>query len=190
LRSALGNLPPETLVPARWVLEQLDASPAPAEELRDLTIEDVAAQFGRRPSTVRGWLERNLLRGYRLNGKALSRVERAMRRGESPRSPSAVGSANDDVENARLSAELRASIAAGNRRNLAWARALSEPDLRWLLDHDHRRALHEAGHLVIGARRNVRWTRATIVREVCTIPGALGECSEMGASFRPLPSRT
>lgn len=70
LRTALGGLPPETLVPARWVLEQLDGAPAPAPEPRDLTIEDVAAQFGRRPSTIRGWCERGLLRGYRLNGKA------------------------------------------------------------------------------------------------------------------------
>lgn len=36
---------------------------------RDLTVEDVAEETGRAPSTVRGWLIEGTLRGYKLNGR-------------------------------------------------------------------------------------------------------------------------
>ena len=36
---------------------------------RDLTVEDVADETGRAPSTVRGWLISNALRGYKLNNR-------------------------------------------------------------------------------------------------------------------------
>lgn len=34
---------------------------------RDLTVEDVATECGRKPSTVRGWLIAGELRGYKFN---------------------------------------------------------------------------------------------------------------------------
>ncbi len=36
---------------------------------RDLTVEEVADQTSRAPSTVRGWLISGPLRGYKLNGR-------------------------------------------------------------------------------------------------------------------------
>lgn len=36
---------------------------------RDLTVEEVAAETRRAPSTVRGWLIADELRGYKLNGR-------------------------------------------------------------------------------------------------------------------------
>lgn len=37
--------------------------------VRDLTVEEVAQETGRAPSTVRGWLIRGELQGYKLNGR-------------------------------------------------------------------------------------------------------------------------
>ena len=78
LRAAVAAMPPGALVPRDWLLEQLgDAStgapapvaPAPAA-LVDLTIRDVAQVFGKRPSTVRAWVERGDFAGaYKLHGK-------------------------------------------------------------------------------------------------------------------------
>jgi transposase len=71
-------MPPGTLVPRDWVLEQLpDGSPGvpavegPTPPARvDLTIRDVAKLFGKQPSTVRGWIERGDFPGaYKLHGK-------------------------------------------------------------------------------------------------------------------------
>jgi Helix-turn-helix domain len=70
-------MPPGTLVPRDWLLEQLtDASRgapvavAPAPALVDLTIRDLAHAFAKRPSTVRAWVERGDFPGaYKLNGK-------------------------------------------------------------------------------------------------------------------------
>ena len=42
-----------------------DASPPLPQ--RDLTVEDVAEEVGRAPSTIRGWLIAGDLRGYKLN---------------------------------------------------------------------------------------------------------------------------
>ena len=78
LRAALTAMPPGTLVPRDWVLEQLpDGSPCvPAVETPtpparvDLTIRDLAELFGKQPSTVRGWVERGDFPGaYKLHGK-------------------------------------------------------------------------------------------------------------------------
>src|SRR5205814_7168676 len=75
---ALAAMPPGTLVPRDWVLEQLsDGLPgAPAVEIPapparvDLTIRDLAQLFGKRPSTVRAWVERGDFPGaYKLHGK-------------------------------------------------------------------------------------------------------------------------
>jgi len=71
-------MPPGTLVPRDWVLEQLSAdilglqgavTPAPPARV-DLTIRDLAQLFGKQPSTVRAWVERGDFPGaYKLHGK-------------------------------------------------------------------------------------------------------------------------
>ena len=71
-------MPPGALVPRDWLLEQLNAglggmsgSTAPAPpSLVDLTIRDLAQVFGKRPSTVRAWVERgDFPAAYKLHGK-------------------------------------------------------------------------------------------------------------------------
>ncbi len=78
LRVALAAMPPGTLVPRDWVLEQVSGrSPSlPTVELPtlparvDMTIRDLAQLFGKQPSTVRGWVERGDFPGaYKLHGK-------------------------------------------------------------------------------------------------------------------------
>ena len=78
LRAAVAAMPPGALVPRDWLLEELtDGSPgrpapvAPAPmALVDLTIRDLAKVFGKRPSTVRAWVERGDFPGaYKLHGK-------------------------------------------------------------------------------------------------------------------------
>jgi len=71
-------MPPGTLVPRDWLVEQLangagrqshsDSAAAPGAT--DLTIADLAQLFGKRPSTVRAWVERGDFPGaYKLHGK-------------------------------------------------------------------------------------------------------------------------
>jgi len=71
-------MPPGTLVPRDWVLEQLSdgfpdvpAADTPAPPARvDLTIRDLAQLFGKQRSTVRAWVERGDFPGaYKLHGK-------------------------------------------------------------------------------------------------------------------------
>src|SRR5947209_826599 len=77
LRKALAAMPPGTLVPRDWVLQQLsDCFPGPTVETPappaclDLTIRDLAKLFGKQPSTVRAWVERGDFPGaYKLHGK-------------------------------------------------------------------------------------------------------------------------
>jgi excisionase family DNA binding protein len=62
------------MVPRDWLLAVLeDTSPPPdgaGHGLVDLTVEDVAAQFGKAASTVRGWVERGEFPGsYRRSGR-------------------------------------------------------------------------------------------------------------------------
>ena len=72
LRAALAAMPPGTLVPRDWLLEQLDhgaLAPAPPRMV-DLTIRDLSRAFGKSPSTVRAWVERGDFPGaYKLHGK-------------------------------------------------------------------------------------------------------------------------
>ena len=78
LRAALAAMPPGTLVPRDWVLEQVsDGSPSlptvepPALLARvDMTIRDLAELFGKQPSTVRSWVERgHFPAAYKLHRK-------------------------------------------------------------------------------------------------------------------------
>jgi hypothetical protein len=75
LRAALAAMPPGTLVPRDWLVEQLNHQPASSESQPtvaavDLTIPELARLFGKRPSTVRAWVERGDFPGaYKLNGR-------------------------------------------------------------------------------------------------------------------------
>jgi excisionase family DNA binding protein len=79
LRQLIEVADPDGTVTVRWLAALLkDAapcSPAPSAP-GDLTLEDVCTAVAKKPSTVRGWLNRGELRGYKLNGKAW-RVPRA-----------------------------------------------------------------------------------------------------------------
>jgi excisionase family DNA binding protein len=75
LRREVEAMPPGTLLPRDWFLARLDQTAgeggvaAPAATV-DLTIRDLAALFGRSPSTIRGWVERGAFpTAYRLNGR-------------------------------------------------------------------------------------------------------------------------
>lgn len=69
----LEALPPGSLVPRDWLLKQVaeeasdESTPRPAV---DLTVQDLAVLFGKRPSTLRAWIERGAFPGsYKLFGK-------------------------------------------------------------------------------------------------------------------------
>ncbi len=72
----LQALPPGSLVPREWVLslvadpDEANAPSAAPPSTVDLTVEALADMFGRRPSTVRSWIERGDFPGsYKLHGK-------------------------------------------------------------------------------------------------------------------------
>jgi hypothetical protein len=58
-------------VPKEWLLELLGEADAGGARVEiDLTVNQVAQRFSRRPSTVRGWCEASLLPGaYRNRGR-------------------------------------------------------------------------------------------------------------------------
>jgi len=103
LRTLARGLPAGTPVPvpAELLLELLDSEPhAPANLVSsDLTVAQVAARYGRAPSTVRGWCDVNRFAGaYRLNGRewrippsALESFDAAQRRGHRPAQPGVTG---------------------------------------------------------------------------------------------------
>ena len=71
-------MPPGTLVPRDWLVEQLtdgslrlsDSDRPTTPGATDLTIGGLAQLFGKRPSTVRAWVERGDFPGaYKLNGR-------------------------------------------------------------------------------------------------------------------------
>src|SRR6266576_102699 len=65
LRAALTAMPPGTLVPRDWVLEQLSA-----DILGARAAVTPAQLFGKQPSTVRAWVERGDFPGaYKLHRK-------------------------------------------------------------------------------------------------------------------------
>lgn len=68
LREKLEMLPPDSLVPAGWVLDQLQ-EPEPEEE-KLLRVEDLAEKFDRTPGTVRTWCREGRLEGaFRVRGR-------------------------------------------------------------------------------------------------------------------------
>lgn len=73
LLRAISGLPDEALVPVGWIRGRLGAR---GEVEVDLTVEQVAAELSRAPSTVRGWLGAGELAGYKLRGREW-RVPRA-----------------------------------------------------------------------------------------------------------------
>ena len=78
LTALVEAAPPDATVTVRWLAELLATAVAPeAGQLNggdvravDLTVEQVAAHFGKGTSTVRTWLGRGELEGaYRLHGR-------------------------------------------------------------------------------------------------------------------------
>jgi hypothetical protein len=89
----------------------------------------------------------------------------------------------EEAEDAqRRSAEIRASIAARNARDLRWAQSLGEPDARLLFDILFVRRVHEAAHQVIAWRRYPGYVFGliTVRPQDCTNPAALGQCIPSG----------
>ena len=73
LRQLVSASDPDGTVTVRWLASLIGESVgelvAGEEPLGDLTVADVAEIMRRAPSTVRGWLSRGELQGYRLNGR-------------------------------------------------------------------------------------------------------------------------
>jgi excisionase family DNA binding protein len=70
LRALVDALPPGGSVTftREWLAGELQGAAAAPDNV-DLTIAQVAARLGRAHSTVRGWLERGELAGYRFRGR-------------------------------------------------------------------------------------------------------------------------
>ena len=70
LRAMVEAVPPGGLVTLSrdWLANELRDPAAPVTNA-DLTIAQVAASMGRAASTVRGWLERGELKGYRFRNR-------------------------------------------------------------------------------------------------------------------------
>lgn len=104
LRSALADavdgLPEDGAVtlPVGWLREQLEAEPKDEDDLSDLTVEEIAEELDRAPSTVRGWLGAGEIpEAYRLQGREWRVPRTALRRyldrqGQEDRSPPQVRS--------------------------------------------------------------------------------------------------
>jgi excisionase family DNA binding protein len=65
---------PDGTVTLRWLAELLGEpvegdAVAQSDPPRDLTVVEVSERFRRAPSTIRGWLSRGELQGYKLNGR-------------------------------------------------------------------------------------------------------------------------
>lgn len=71
--------PTSTVSLSRGDLESLLGHAVEAEPLSDLTVQEVADEVGRAPSTVRGWCNSGELRAYRLNRREWRITREAMR---------------------------------------------------------------------------------------------------------------
>ncbi len=77
LRALADALPPDAVVPVPvgWLRDLLEPAPLvevlpPGPPPADFTVAVLAARFGRKPSTVRLWVERGMFPGaYRLHGR-------------------------------------------------------------------------------------------------------------------------
>lgn len=77
LRALAEALPPGASVniPAEWLLEELEKGvveddPRDDTQITDITVEQLAGELDRSPSTVRGWLSSGAFPGaYRLQGR-------------------------------------------------------------------------------------------------------------------------
>jgi hypothetical protein len=102
LVAELQALPPGSLVPRDWMLGRLTEEPSPPSAALpgtattvDLTVGDLATLFGKRPSTLRGWIERGDFPGayklhhreWRVPRSALDAFQQAQRAGGSPKAP-------------------------------------------------------------------------------------------------------
>lgn len=68
LSKILADLPDNALLPVGWVRARL-AAPVPDEAIGDLSCAEIGVLLHRKPGTVRGWLFRKELVGYRLNNR-------------------------------------------------------------------------------------------------------------------------
>jgi excisionase family DNA binding protein len=73
IRALAEALPADgaAMVPVAWLRELVAGNglQTSAKPVADLTVAELARLFGRKPSSVRGWLEAGLLEGYKLNGR-------------------------------------------------------------------------------------------------------------------------
>jgi excisionase family DNA binding protein len=73
LRRLVEVADPDGTVTVRWLaalVDEEDHSFVAPDRLSDLTLDEVCEAVKKKPSTVRSWLGRGELRGYKLNGKA------------------------------------------------------------------------------------------------------------------------
>lgn len=102
LRALADALPDGAAVPVprAWLLELLGGAGTREASTPDLTVAELAARFGRKPSTVRGWLVRGLIPGayrfqkreWRVPAASLVRFEAEQRTADQshpPRRPTA-----------------------------------------------------------------------------------------------------
>ena len=69
LASALPSEDASVVLSKRDILALVQGEVEGEDQRSDLTVEQVADETGRAPSTVRGWLLSGHLRGYKLNGR-------------------------------------------------------------------------------------------------------------------------
>lgn len=87
LARLLGKLPPDALLPAGWVLEQLEGAPADDDDpVMDLSVEQAAEALAKAPSTIRGYCSGGLLPGAYKVGRSW-RIPRASLRRYGEKSP-------------------------------------------------------------------------------------------------------
>ena len=98
LQAILDQVPDaQVTVPRAWLLDLLNASPStPDVAPADFTVEQLAARFGKAPSTLRTWLEAGefpgaykLHRSWRVPASVVESFEAAQRALAAPTPPTA-----------------------------------------------------------------------------------------------------